>query len=553
MDTKPVDLDKTKKLLRELLRPEANFFWVVVVYSTVISLLTLSVPIAVQTLINTVANIASTRSVIFLTVILLIALLLYAAFSALRMRVMEYYERRVYGRLASKISMHTLFANPDYFDRQKNTAVTLYTLEIMTVQKNLPILMVDGFALIMQMLVGFTLVAFYHPALLLFNLVVISLVFLIWKLCSNGARRTAIELSNAKYQTAKWVNQIALAHDFFSSPSQLNYAQENTRELIASYLDRHAQHFKYTFTQSLLFLLLFAFASATLMALGGWLVIQGDMSIGQLVAAELIMSAVFFGLSRFGQYLELYYELYGSADKLAKAVSTPQSELSASSVCNCNSSNLTFHDVTLAHEEHHYHLNISLASGSKYYVDTRSNWLQDTLIDVLRGTEQPRAGWVSLGDQALSDFETYALRQHVALVSHSLIIETTIKKFLQLAAPSASVGDICTVLEQVQLMPVINKFEHGIDTEMSLSGSPLHRTELLQLRFAAALLAKPKVILLDNSFDMLDLPLRTALLNRHLHDDCTVLYFSHAKDVADFDGELDLDKQFVMKVSHELS
>ena len=64
-----------------------------------------------------------------------------------------------------------------------------------------------------------------------------------------------------------------------------------------------------------MFLLMYAVASAALLGIGGVLVVQGELSIGQLVAAELVMSAVFFGLSRFTQYLKLYYELYGAAEK----------------------------------------------------------------------------------------------------------------------------------------------------------------------------------------------------------------------------------------------
>lgn len=96
----------------------------------------------------------------------------------------------------------------------------------MTFQKNVPSLMVDGFALVLQMLVGFTLVSFYHPMLFAFNLVLILVMYAIWKIWGTGAKRSAIELSHAKYDSAKWLNDIAAAHEFLNRLTMLNMRVE---------------------------------------------------------------------------------------------------------------------------------------------------------------------------------------------------------------------------------------------------------------------------------------------------------------------------------------
>ena len=107
---KPIDLRKTRKTLFSLLKPEAGFFWVAIAYGVAISLMTLAVPIAVQTLINSIANIGSTRAVIILAVILFLTLFISGVFSALRMRVMEFYERKVYARLTADLGLKTILA-----------------------------------------------------------------------------------------------------------------------------------------------------------------------------------------------------------------------------------------------------------------------------------------------------------------------------------------------------------------------------------------------------------------------------------------------------------
>ena len=117
---KPIDLRKTRKTLFSLLKPEAGFFWVAIAYGVAISLMTLAVPIAVQTLINSIANIGSTRAVIILAVILFLTLFISGVFSALRMRVMEFYERKVYARLTADLGLKTILAPHSFFEGRQN-------------------------------------------------------------------------------------------------------------------------------------------------------------------------------------------------------------------------------------------------------------------------------------------------------------------------------------------------------------------------------------------------------------------------------------------------
>lgn len=77
--------------------------------------MTLAVPIAVQTLINSIANIGSVRSVVILAIVLFLTLFVSGIFSALRMRIMEYYERKVYARLTAMISLKTIMAEHRFF------------------------------------------------------------------------------------------------------------------------------------------------------------------------------------------------------------------------------------------------------------------------------------------------------------------------------------------------------------------------------------------------------------------------------------------------------
>ncbi len=534
-------------MLHRLLKPEMQFYTLAIVYGIAIGILTLAVPIAVQTLINTIANIASLRAVVVLAIVLFLTLVVSGVFSACRMRVMEYYERQVFARLTSELSLRTILAPHSFFEGRRNTTITQRYFDIMTLQKNIPALMVDGFALVLQMIVGFALVSFYHPALFAFNLAILCVMYLIWKVWGSGAKRSAIALSNAKYQTAKWLTDISAAHEFFKSSRHMAYAGEQSKQQVENYLGAHRRHFRYTFSQAIMFLLLYAGASALLLGLGGWLVVNGQLSIGQLVAAELIMSAVFLGLSRFTLYLKLYYELYGAAEKIGSALSIPQEAPVAAKDIQTTSNDLHFKQLALKHSTQSCLLNFTLPAQQKWFVMTEQSWAQKQLIAVLKRYDNPASGAIWLGDKTLSDYDSYALRQSVGLVDRALIVECTIREYLALAGSAVTLAQMHQALDNVELLATVEQLPEGIDTRLSVMGSPLQPLELLLLKLAAAILSKPSVLVLNQHFDAIPESLRHRLLAHIATLPSVVLYFTNKPDAGVFDGIVHVEERAYME------
>ncbi|MEW9799409.1 ABC transporter transmembrane domain-containing protein [Alteromonas sp. CYL-A6] len=545
---KPINLATTRALLFQLLRPEKGYFSVAMAYGLAIGLMTLAVPIAVQTLINSIANIASTRAVIVLALVLFFTLFMSGVFSALRTWVMELYERRVYARLTADLSLKTIMAPHSFFEGRRNTTITQRYFDIMILQKNVPALFVDGFALVLQMLVGFTLVSFYHPALFVFNVIIVMVMYLIWRLWGPGAKRTAVALSHAKYDTAKWLNDIAGAHEFFKSSRHLDYAGRNTDHYIHNYIDTHKAHFRFTFSQTIMFLVLYAAASAALLGVGGWLVVRGQLSIGQLVAAELIMSAVFLGLSRFSQYLKLYYQLYGAAEKIGAALQMPQEELHSDSHHTPDEATLTFENVVLSHNDDRCEIALKIDAGKKVFVTTDKSWVQRKLTALLKRFDKPETGWIMLGDMSLFDYDIYELRQAVSTIDRALIVECSIEEYLKLSAPEATLAEVRDALALVELDDVVETLPDGLNTRLSVMGLPFQPLELLLLKLAAAILSQPKVVILNQHFDAIPGALRQRLLTRLMGQPFTLLYFTNMASPDYLNGTLKLGDSAVMKL-----
>ena len=541
MENSNPDLNRAHRILSELLRPERSFLRVAIIYGIVISLLTLSVPIAVQTLINTVVNIASARAIFILALILFVLLSLSGFLTALRTRVMELYERHVFATLTSRLTIQLIQTPQSVFEGQRNFTLAQHYFEIMTLQKNIPALVIDGFALVLQMAVGFTLVSFYHPMLFGFNLILVTSIYLIWLVFSHGAKQTAIQLSTEKYNTAKWLRSVTSAHEFFLSGRHLDFAGKTSESRIASYIDAHRRHFRFTFSQVLGFLFLYAAASASLLGLGGWLVIQGEISIGQLVAAELIMFAVFFGLTQFTNYLKMYYELYGAADKIGHILELPQEELENDPLLAPSDGSLICEGLEFCPQEYRVSLSFTLEAGAKAFVTSNESVLIRDFLRLLKQQITTYRGWLRIGDRELREYDSFGLRHDVFFIDRTSIIECTIKEYLLMAAPNATVGMATGILDQLEINRHIQEFSGQLDTVLSPLGAPLMPHEFLLLKLTAAILAQPKIIVLNPDMDNLPKQVREKVLKTLEQQKFSVLYFTNRPVSGLFDGLLEMN------------
>jgi ATP-binding cassette subfamily C protein CydD len=111
-------------------------------------------------------------------------------------------------------------------------------------------------------------------------------------------------------------------------------------------------------------------------------------------------------------------------------------------------------------------------------------------------------------------------------VDRSLILECSIREFLELHHERSNTETIISALEQVYLWPLIESLPDGLDTQLSATGAPLQGAEMLLLKLAGAILAQPSVLVLNQLFDQLLPVVRDNVLEMLSKQPFTVLYFT---------------------------
>ncbi len=485
--------------LGEIVGPDTPYLRLAMVYGVAISLLSLATPISVQLLINSVANTALPAPLWTLAGLLLVLLLFVAGLSAMRFWVMALFERRFFARVVAEITERAVHAqNPFFADQNRGDLFNRY-FDLVVVQKAVPSLVIGAFTIILQSAVGLVVTSFYHPFFLAFNALLILLVLAIWTIWSRGSIRSAVALSHAKHEAARWLESLGGSNGFYKSSRHLDFAMDRSEAVTATYVDRHERYFRYSFAQTVAFLLLYAFASAALLALGGNLILRGELSIGQLVAAELILSGVFYGVSQLGWYLDTLYDLIASAEELSLLFAIPQEQAAATAGQAPGDGAVRLEAV----EVEGARFDFSLAAGEQL-VTLADGGAERLLAMVLKRHIVPERGLVTVGGADMATFDMYLLRSAVMVLDRPTIVEVTIREYLSLAAAAGSdPGGMLEVLDAVGLRERVAQFPHGLDTPLAASGYPLAIGEIVALKLASALLVRPRVLMLSQLCDLI--------------------------------------------------
>jgi ABC-type bacteriocin/lantibiotic exporter with double-glycine peptidase domain len=524
--------------LLALIRPEARDVGVVVVFAFAVGLLSLATPLAVESLVSTVSMSLLTQQLVVLSLVLLACLSLAAAIRGLQTFVVEILQRRLFVRVASDLAYRLPRVRIDAYDREHGPELVNRFFEVLTVQKVGASLLLDGLALIVQAFFGLALLAFYHPYLLSFDVVILAaLGFAVFTL-GRGAVASSIRESRAKYAVAGCLEELARTPTAFKHEGGGEFAMGRADALARDYLAARGEHFAVVFRQVVFALGFQAASTAALLGLGGWLVIQGQLTLGQLVAAELIVATVAASFAKLGKHLEGWYDLMAAVDKLGHLIDLPIERRDGESPpAGAGAAALRIRGLGYAYEGRRPvldGLDLELEPGERVALVGPGGSGKSTLADLIQGLRAPTAGHVAIDGVNLRDLNLEAVREPVAVVKGLDVVEGTILENVRLGRRRISQADAREALASVGLVEEIATLDEGLHTRLSADGAPLSLGQARRMMLARALAGRPRLLVLDEALDGLDLDARRRVLAAVLDPSApwTLLAITHDPDVA---------------------
>lgn len=521
---------------RRVLGPESSYFRLAILFSAFISLLALAIPISIQMLIDQVANTALLRPVILLASTLFVLLLLSGFFYACREYILELFERRVFARLASEITLKIVNSPAHFFEQERRDDLINRYFDIMTVKKSVPVLLIGLFTFLFQAGIGFIVTSLYHPIFLLFNAFLIACLFTVWKVWGWEATRRAFMESEAKYDTAAWIEGLSHHSEFFKAGPNGDDAIRKTNRLIEHHIDMMKDYFKMTFKQMLILLFLYALASALLLGIGGYLVIVEQLSLGQLVAAELILSVIFASFVSLAHLMKEYYGLCAAVEELDRISGIPSRMPPRAERIPLGGGAIHVENALVTDADYQVELSFEANAGASIRLKNPSPLERRTLARLLKGHITAQSGRVEVDEVDVKDWHHQTLNGEVKVIDRPTLPQMRLGDYVQHGHPEVDRAKVYRALDVVGLTERVSTMARGLDTMISPTGWPLTIEELLRLKLAAAIMDAPRLLVLTDLYELVDPEhVMAAIQEMRSKREVTVVIIRRADDLPGFE------------------
>ncbi|MCW5558924.1 MAG: ATP-binding cassette domain-containing protein, partial [Verrucomicrobiae bacterium] len=327
-----------------------------------------------------------------------------------------------------------------------------------------------------------------------------------WRLGPRGIE-TSIEESRAKYATAGWLQQVAMFSTVFKGPGGRELAVDWTEGFTRWYLRARQAHFRILFRQVTGLLVVEVVAAVVLLGWGGLLVLNGQLSIGQLVASQLILTATLAAVAKFWKQLETAYDCLTAIDKVGYLVDL---EVEAEAGDSPRPGSAQGAEVVIQGLSFEYapgkpvlrDLDLHLRPGARAAMVSASSSGSTTLLDLLYGLREPTAGHVDVDGLDLRHWKRSVLRRHVGRVhGDDELFDGSIADNIRLGNDAVGLAEVREALDAVGLLPKVQAMRQGLHEPISLLGRSLSGTERRQVLLARAIVAQPRLLLLDATLD----------------------------------------------------
>lgn len=544
-DSNPSPLDR----IFNLIRMEATDIKLLTIYSLAIVVLSLVVPVGTQSLINILSFGAMYQPIFVLTVFVTVLLGLAGFLKVLQTEVAEILQQRLFVRLVSETKDRLLRVRNDILEKKNIEEIVNYFLDISIIQKSATVLLIDGMSVIIQFFVGILVLLIYHPLFLVLDIALfISIFFIIFKVLGRRGSETSIAESKAKHKIVNWFEEIASNSQIFRSSSMHHYASERTELLSRIYIENRNSHYKVLIKQIAALTTIKALGMGFVLGIGSYLVIQGELSLGQLIAAEIIVSKILSSFSNFGKYLESYFDLVASIDKVGNLLNIPIE--SSGDVPFENSSkgiHLKFknYEACDSYGKRILIPNLEIKRGSKIGIFSSDPDKCDIFLKSLYGLSSEINGSLIINEKySLQELNLPIWRDSIAYLSHDHLFSGNIYENIKSGKSEIDQEKTRQVLEKVgSLKPLLEQFENGILTQITSSGFPIKKKDLYRINLAKCIGLKPDLLLIDRLFNTLqrdEKDLLKLIIDKDFKDSTVIIISQHKEFINICDKVLEI-------------
>lgn len=489
----------------KLLATEKREIIYLYVYATAAGLITLAVPLGIQSIIGFVSAGQVSVSVVVLISLIVLALLLVGGLQVMQLWLVEFIQQRIFARTAFDFATRLPRIQPEPLLKYYPPELMNRFFDVITLQKGLAKILIDFSSAVIQIFFGLILLSLYHPYFIFFGFILIlALIFILWATSRKGIK-TSITESKYKYKLVAWLEEMARSLSTFKLVGHTNLPLQRTDDYVKNYLKQRKDHFSVLMTQYYSFVGFKTFITGGLLVMGCILVVQQQINIGQFVASEIIIIMIMNAVEKIIIKLDTVYDVLTSLDKIGTVTDLPLEEVNgiklSETKLDCGLS-VEVHNLSYSFPDSGLmalkQVNFSIQRCERVCLAGFNSSGKTTLVNLLLGLLTTYEGSISYNGISLHDLDKESVRSLIGNnISKEQVFDGLFIDNITLGR-TLPIDDIMWAINVVGLSGFVQSLPQGLHTYLTGGSMRVPGSIARKIILARSLVQHPRFLIVDD-------------------------------------------------------
>ena len=493
-----------RKIL-SLLRLERKEITAVYFYAVLNGLIQLSLPIGVQSIIGFVLGASMRASLVVLIALVVLGVLIAGIMQVNQMKIIEKIQQKLFVRYSFAFINHI-----PALDLKKTDHIYLPELmnrffDLPVLQKSLSKILLDIPTASIQILFGLILLSFYHPAFILFGMILLVMLLFILQYTGRHGLQTSIEESSFKYRAAAWLQETARVIKSFKLAKKNDLHLQRMDDEVSNYLHARNRHFRILLFQYNVLVFFKTIVTAAMLIVGTFLLVSQQLNIGQFIAAEIVIIMVLNSVEKLIMNLASVYDTLTANEKITTVTDKP-TEINGTEVLDAAEAGLKLEmkNLSFSYDDTKnvlQDISLLIDANEKVCVSGKNSSGKSTLLKLMAGAYTDFRGAYLVNDVPVGNYHLDSLRAQTAvLISQQDIFLGSLLENITLGSEAVNIETVSGLSAKVGLNDFISSLPDGYNTMLDPTGRRLSPSITHKILLVRALINKPRLLLLEEPF-----------------------------------------------------
>lgn len=494
-------------------------------YAIFAGLLNLSVPLGIQAIVNLIMAGRVSTSWIVLVVLVTTAVGLVGVLELMQVRIIENIQQKIFTRASFEFAYRFPKIKMGGFKTAYPPEQANRFFDILNVQKGVAKLLLDFPAALIQILFGLILLSFYHSLFIIFGLLLMGLIYLVFRFTARRGMETSLDESKSKYKVAHWLQEVGRSILSFKLSGRTNLSMRRNDRYTDKYLTAREQHFSILKIQYIKMIVFKVLVTAGLLAVGGLLVLNQEMNVGQFVAAEIIILLIMGSVEKLTKGLDSIYDVLTSLEKLGQVLDMElENQEGESSLPDDEELDIELSEISYGTEDKMVQIlqnvTFSIKPREKVFLEGITGSGRTTLLKIVAGLKESSSGNFYVNNLSLKAIKINEYRSRIGVFfPEELPFEGTLLENLTFGDQAIKEKEVLQVLDLVGLTSFLKKQAAGLQSTIYPEGKFISSLERKKIILARAILKKPELLILKEPLDLFGEEEADKIMKWLTHDD----------------------------------